>query len=366
MTGWIYHNPVKLRFGEGIIDAIGAEVAGRRYLLVTHPDAPIWPWRARVAARAGEPVGVVDTITPNPSLSLLREICQQLSTLSGAIDVIVALGGGSVIDSAKFLAAGHMQFEPVRNYLETCTAIAVSPLPLIAIPTTAGTGSDLIPWATIWDPESDRKLSLSGPGLFAEVALVDPMITASLPWSLTKASGLDALSHALESIWNVNANPVTRTFAVEAARAILTALPRLQHDLGDTQARALLAHGATQAGLAFSNTKTALAHNISYPITMRHGVIHGIACSFCLPEVMVAARGIDPACDAALTTIFGALDSAPDNLRRLLSELGVPRTPAELGVDDEDWRPILERAFAGPRGRNFIAPIGRYPLSSVS
>ncbi|CAH1693129.1 Phosphonoacetaldehyde reductase [Hyphomicrobiales bacterium] len=366
MTGWIYHNPVKLRFGEGIIDAIGTEVASRRYLLVTHPDAPIWPWRARVAARAGEPVGVIDTITPNPSLTLMREICQQLERLDRAIDVIVALGGGSVIDSAKFLAAGHMQFEPVRNYLETGTAIAVSPLPLIAIPTTAGTGSDLTPWATIWDPETDRKLSLNRPDLFAEATLVDPAITASLPWALTLASSLDALSHALESIWNVNANPVTRTFAVEAARTILTALPRLHRDLGDTQARTLLAYGATQAGLAFSNTKTALAHNISYPITLRHGVAHGIACSFCLPEVMAAAAGVDPSCDAALTAIFGAQDNAPGKLRHVLSALGVPRTPKELGVDAEGWRLILENAFAGPRGRNFIAPIGRYPLSSVS
>ncbi|MBS7700597.1 MULTISPECIES: phosphonoacetaldehyde reductase [unclassified Chelatococcus] len=365
MTGWTYHNPVRLRFGEGVIDEIGKEIAGRPYLLVTHPDGPILPWRARVAEQAGDPRGVVDTVTPNPSLTLLRGICQRLAPLDGAIEVIVALGGGSVIDSAKFLAAGHMRFDPVRNYLETGSSMEIPSLPLIAIPTTAGTGSDLTPWATIWDPEADRKLSLARSDLFAQAALVDPVITASLPWGLTLASGLDALSHALESIWNVNANPVTRTFAIEAAHAILTALPRLQNDITDAQARTLLAHGATQAGLAFSNTKTALAHNISYPITLGHGVPHGIACSFCLPEVMMAAAGIDSSCDAALAAIFGTLDDAPVKLRHVLSELGVPRSPAELGIGAADWRLILENAFAGPRGRNFIAPIGRYPSSEV-
>lgn len=360
MSAWTYHNPVRLRFGTGILAEIGDLVAGRRYLLVTHPDAPLLPWREKLVAAAGQPVAVVDQIAPNPSLSMLEPICKDLQH-TGGFDLVVALGGGSVIDSAKFLAAGHGQFEPVRNYLEAGTAMDTPSLPLIAIPTTAGTGSDLTKWATIWDPETDRKLSLNRPDLYAEAVIVDPDITTSLPWGTTLASGLDALSHALESIWNVNSNPVTRTFAVSAARDIVTALPRLQADLSDMDARVLIARGATNAGLAFSNTQTALAHNISYPITLRHGVAHGIACSFSLPDIMVAVRGTNPDCDAALSAIFGDLQFAPRQLRTFLDGLGVPATPAQMGIDAEEWQSILADAFAGPRGRNFIGAIERYP-----
>lgn len=359
MSAWTYHNPVRLRFGMGVFEEIAELVAGRRYLLVTHPDAPLLPWREKLMAAAGSPVAVVDQIAPNPSLSMLEPICSQLQH-AGAFDLVVALGGGSVIDTAKFLAAGHGQFEPVRDYLEAGTLDTPS-LPIIAIPTTAGTGSDLTKWATIWDPETDRKLSLNRPDLYAEAVLVDPAITTSLPWGTTLASGLDALSHALESIWNVNANPVTRTFAIAAARDILSALPRLQADLGDIDARVLMARGATNAGLAFSNTQTALAHNISYPITLRHGVVHGIACSFSLPDILVAVRGTNADCDAALTAIFGDLRTAPGQLRAFLDKLGVPATPMQIGISAQEWQSILADAFAGPRGRNFIGAKENYP-----
>ncbi|RYE10614.1 MAG: iron-containing alcohol dehydrogenase [Hyphomicrobiales bacterium] len=357
---WTYRNPVDLHFGNGVIEQIGRVVAGRRYLLVTHPDAPIARWRDRVVALAGDPVAIADEVEPNPSLEMLARMCSRLSTIADRVEVVVALGGGSVIDSAKFLAAGHLVFKPVRDYLEHAQPLPGKALSLIAIPTTAGTGSDLTKWATIWDPQTDRKLSLNSDDLYAKSALVDPDITTSLPWGLTLASGLDALSHALESIWNVNANPVTRNFAVAAARDVLSALPALQVDLTDPGARTTLARGATFAGLAFSNTQTALAHNISYPITLRHGVIHGIACSFCLPEVMTAAIGAAEECDAALADIFGAVEAAPHRLRAFLSSLGVPQDHAALGIEEAEWQSIVTSAFSGPRGRNFIGRADRF------
>jgi len=292
---------------------------------------------------------------------MLESICARFGALADQVELVVALGGGSVIDSAKFLAAGHLAFEPTRASLEGGADLAQPAWPLVAIPTTAGTGSDLTKWATIWDPATDRKLSLNRDDLYARVALVDPDITASLPWSMTLATGLDALSHALESLWNRNANPASRRHAVSAAREILLALPQLREDPSRTSARTSMALGATFAGLAFSSTQTALAHNISYPITLKHGVVHGIACSFCLPEVMVAARGISPDCDAALAEVFGGLDRAPERLRSFLDDLGVVSTPAQMGIDRDEWIAIVRDAFAGPRGRNFIGTIDGFP-----
>lgn len=361
MTHWEFHNPVRLHFGNGVFDRVAEAIGGRSWLLVTHPDAPMAPWRSRLIERAGAPLMVIDDIEPNPSLAMLRRVCAAVGTAPHEPELVVALGGGSVMDSAKFLAAGHGRYHPVVQYIENAERLTRRALPIIAIPTTAGTGSDLTKWATVWDTERGRKLSLNRDDLYAEAVFVDPRITASLPWPTTLASGLDALSHALESLWNINANPLTRTFAVAAARDVMAGLRRLRGAPGDGDARTLMALGATRAGLAFSNTQTALAHNISYPISLDHGVAHGIACSFCLPEVMASAIGADADCDAALTMLFGDLAQAPSDLRAFLDDMGVPSGPGALGIADEQWRAIVEAGFAGQRGRNFIGSRDRFP-----
>ena len=362
MSGWTFYNPVRVRFGEGVLSQIGELVDDRPYILVTHPDAPMIPWRTKIEQHAGRALAVVDEIEPNPSLTMLKQICERLAGEGHRPELIVALGGGSVIDSGKFLAAGHCAYDPVHAYLGDDKPFTRPSLPLIAIPTTSGTGSDLTKWATIWDPEHGQKLSLNRDDLYAEATLVDPMLTVSLPWSMTVASGLDALSHALESLWNVNANPVSRTHAVQAARDIMSGLPRLKNNLADAAARKLMALGATRAGFAFSNTQTALAHNISYPLTLDHGLTHGIACSFCLPEVMRMVLGVNAECDAALVGIFGDLNAAPETLRAFLNDLDIPHSPAAIGVGAEEWRRIVTDAFAGPRGRNFIGKLEWFPF----
>jgi alcohol dehydrogenase len=365
MATWAYHNPVQVRFGFGVLDDIGTIVAGRRYLIVTYPDAPFRALATRVAKDAGQPIALIDDIEPNPSLAMLRRICARVQALPSKPEVLVALGGGSVIDATKFLAAGHGHWEPVRDYLDRGVSNGQRATPFIAIPTTAGTGSEVTRWATIWDPDRQRKLSLARDDLYAETALIDPGLTASLAWPLSLASGLDALSHALESLWNRNANPITRGFAVLAARDIMTGLEQLARDIDDPDARNRLAFGSLRAGLAFSNTQTALAHNISYPITLLKGVAHGIACSFCLPEVMKAALGVDPACDAAIAELFGSATNAPAVLRAFLDRLGVAPDPAAYGLSASQWDRIVAEAFEGPRGRNFIGSIDQFPLRSA-
>lgn len=364
MTGWSFYNPVDLRFGAGVLSQLKEVLKGRRYLLVTHPDAVFQTLTQRVSDLVGAPVAVADGVEPNPSLRMLQPMCDALGGIASKVEVIVALGGGSVIDTAKFLAAGHLAYAPARDYLEGQGDLPARALPIIAIATTAGTGSDLTKWATIWDPETDRKLSLNRADLFPEVALVDPELTYSLPWSMTLPTGLDALSHALESNWNRNANPVTRNYARAAAIDILAALPRLQQDPKDQEARALLSRGASLAGLAFSNTMTALAHNISYPVTLQKNVVHGIACSFTLPMVMEAALGFDDDCDATIAAIFDCdAPVAPAKLRAVLASLGVDLDPSNYGFDAASWRAIVTTAIDGPRGRNFIGSLERFPFT---
>lgn len=361
MNSWSFHNPVQVRFGVDSIDEIGALLHGRSFAIVTYPDAPFRAMTRRIEQAAGPAIALIDTVEANPSLPMLRDACDRLAALPQPPDVLVALGGGSAMDAAKVLAAERGDFEAMLAYLEGGPASGCPALPIIAVPTTSGTGSEATCWATVWDPEKQRKLSLTRGDLYPEAVLVDPRLVLGLPREQTIASGLDALSHALESIWNVNSSPITRDLAVGAAREIMAALPRVATHLTDLEARGRMARGALRAGLAFSNTRTALAHNISYALTLRHGIAHGVACSFCLPAVMQAALGVDAECDAALARIFGDAADGPRQISRLLEELGVATHPSAYGIDAREWQHLIDDAFQGARGINFIGSRERFP-----
>lgn len=364
---WTYHNPVRISFGYGTLDTVGDALAGRAYALVTYATDPFPALAARVAETAGAPVIMVDGIDTNPDVADLAPLCAASADRWPAVEAVVALGGGSVIDAAKALAAAQGNFDRVDRHLRTGAGGGnLGRTPVIAVPTTAGTGSEVTCWATVWDRAAERKFSLAQPFLYPERAIVDPELTLGAPRDLTISTGLDALSHALESLWNVNANPVSTQYAVAAARLALDTLPRLADELNNRVLRADMARAALMAGLAFSNTKTALAHNISYGVTLRHGLPHGIACSFCLPFVMRAAIGLDGACDAALREILGpSLAAGADRLAAVLADLGVSTEPADHGLEPNAWDAIVRDAASGPRGRNFIGSARLYQRSLV-
>ena len=187
------------------------------------------------------------------------------------------------------------------------------------------------------------------------MALIDPELMLSLPASVTLQSGLDALSHALESIWNVNANGVSDALAISAVNDILAVLPRLMRDLGSVELRGRMALAALKAGMAFSNTKTALAHSISYEMTLRYGIPHGIACSFSLPMVLERAIGQSAGRDAVLGQALGLpLCDASERLTLFIEGLGVKTRFSDYGVSDAEARQMVLHAQGGARGKNFI------------
>ena len=353
---WGFHNPVQVSFGAGAFGRLPAAIGGRPYALVTYGE-PVFTYLAqRLAGMTGAPTVILDQVAPNPDFAYLPGFCERFGEAKQAPQVIVALGGGSVMDTAKALAAAGDDFGRVRRYLENgAGADDLRTLPIIAVPTTAGTGSEVTCWATLWDAATGRKHSLSRRELYPEHAIIDPELLLGLPQSLTVSTGLDALSHALESLWNVNATPVSRSLAVAGAREMLEALPLLAAELDDLDLRTRVAQAALLAGLAFSSTRTALAHSLSYPVTLRHGVPHGITCSFSLPMVMRGAIGADHDCDRALQEIFGPdLDAGAAWLTEFLTGLGVSPDPQDYGVGEAAWRNLVQEAFAGKRGRNYI------------
>jgi len=352
---WSYVNPVRVVFGRGRFGELGGLINGRRYGVVTYPGAPFSDLVDTLGRSTGNPVAVINDVAPNPDFALLESQAARMTPVASELDVIVAIGGGSVIDTAKVLAASKGGFVTVRRFLENKQGgDALSNIPIIAVPTTSGTGSEVTSWATVWDAEAGRKFSLARPGLYPETALIDPDLMLGKPRDLTLATGLDALSHALESLWNVNANPISANHAVAAARSILTHLPPLLDDLANIGLRAEMAGAALHAGLAFSNTKTAIAHNISYPITLGWGVPHGIACSFTLPVVLRSVAGVGGIRAESLTAIFGPdLEAGADRLADFLTRLGVGLRFEDYGIPAQEHRRILDDAFAGERGQNF-------------
>jgi alcohol dehydrogenase len=285
---WTFHNPVEIHFGRGSRSRVGEDLDGSKCLIVTSKngrhrllsDELLSRW-----ASAGEHVWV-DTIASNPSLDRLEALIAELC--SSSFDAVVAYGGGSVIDSAKALTVSLSRggVASLRHLIDAPAPRerAMSSL-LYAIPTTAGTGSEVTPFATIWDYGNRKKLSLSGTMVFPRMAIVDPDTQDGLPASVTSTAGLDAINQALESVWNRNATTISLGIAVDAFRAGADALPRLVDDPFDMAARERMAQASLLAGMAISQTRTALCHSMSYPLTMHFGVPHGLACAFTMAAV---------------------------------------------------------------------------------
>jgi alcohol dehydrogenase len=353
---WTFENPVEIRFGKCVFDSVGDIIKGRPYCLVTYNEPYFKTLADRLSGTVGKPACIIDNITPNPNFDTLTESCRHYADYANDDMVVIALGGGSVIDAAKVLASSNNGFAPVRDFLELGTGEnRLGDYPIIAIPTTAGTGSEVTKWATVWDTEAQKKYSLSRHALYPTHAVIDPELMLGLPRELTISTALDALSHALESIWNHNNNPVSANHAVFAATEIMKTLPQLAIDLQNLDLRSRMARASLFAGLAFSNTRTALAHSVSYPITLKYHVPHGLACSFTLPMVLASVIGENDTCDAYLRRIFGDdLDKAVTELDRFLNDLDVSTNASSYGVQVEEWKELLTQALSGERGLNFI------------
>ena len=361
---WRYHNPVAVTFGWECLERLPEALAGRDSVVISFPEARAGGLEARLRALLGPQLReVILDVEPNPEVGWFRSRYASFWKRNAGC-ALVAVGGGSAIDTAKLLqvATRAGDFETLFTALAAGRQPEVArAFPLIAVPTTAGTGSEVTPWATLWDRSSSvpRKYSLHVEETWPEAALVDPSLTLSAPAAVTRNSALDALSHSLESIWNVNHNPVSDTLAVEAARTVIETLPALVERPGDGELRTAMSRASLMAGLAFSNTRTALAHSISYEMTLRHGVPHGLACSFTLPLVWRLAAGADPRRDAVLARVFDGEPRPWALLAEFLHRVGVGTAFADYGVAAAEARGMIEFALGGARGKNFVNPSPR-------
>lgn len=234
----------------------------------------------------------LDQVPSNPTY---LDVFHSLSALKGKTpDLVVAIGGGSTIDLAKscvgfsYLINGRrLAAEAVLDSLRTKEyRNHPTGIPIIAIPTTAGTGSEVTQWATVWDKEAEVKYSIDAAHLRPKRAYIVPEYTLSMPKRLTLSTGLDALCQAVEAYWAKASSPMVKELAKTALRLIVDHLPKVLSDPGNLYLREKVCLGSVFSGLAFSNTRTTACHSISYPLTMRYGVEHGLACALSLSKVM--------------------------------------------------------------------------------
>jgi alcohol dehydrogenase len=357
-----WHMPVQVRFGTGCTEDLADALGGRSVLVLAFEPADALGLRKAW----GEAFGgqLVDWLTVPEGLSTLTlaralaaRVWPQLQAQPGA--VLLAVGGGSTLDLAKLLRCRPRdgRFDGVAAAVRgqaSWPALALAPLWLV--PTTAGTGSEVTRWATVWDTDGQvaLKRSFDEPFGFADRAWIDPALTLSCPPALTRDTALDTLAHALEALWNHHATPPSDALAVAAARRVLQWLPDVAAQPQRLAGREQLALAALEAGLAFAQTRTALAHALSYALTLEQGVPHGLACALWLPTACRLAAGRSARVDAQLQAVFDvpAADAAAV-LRRWLDAQGVPEGPASVGVLDAEAR--VQQALASTRGRNFIA-----------
>ena len=331
--------PTKIIAGAHALDKLPGELADRG---VAHPlvmtDAGLV--KLGVAAKltdvldaAGVAYDVFDQVPPDSSMDVVNEVARLYA--ARGCDGFVAIGGGSVIDTTKG-AAASLACEGVDFATLQGSEILHADLPpFIAVPTTAGTGSEVTCWATIWDPEQNCKRSLESQENYAYAALVDPELAQGMPVQLAVSSALDAAAHAVESYWANHTNAVSRGLALEAIATVMGGIDGLLENA--PAAHEAMARGSLLAGLAFSNTKTTACHSISYPLTMRYHIPHGTAVALLLAPVLELNAPAVPGLDR-LFHALGVEDAAGlhARVRDLLERSGQPATLQGWGVKMEE------------------------------
>jgi len=271
------------------------------------------------------------------------------------LDFILAVGGGTILDTAKCAAILSTNKGKIEDYVKTKKQVLQNNgLFFVAIPTTAGTGSEVSPWATVWGDDYKKYSLSSSRFMFPDISFIDPALTDLLPPYETATSGIDALCQAIESYWNVNHNSISDKYSLKAIRIISSNLERSVNK-PNKEFRNKMARGSLLSGLAFSNTQTTICHAVSYPISIHWKVAHGQAVSLTLPvffEYIVPALSIIR--QRKLLEAIGSktISEAADKIRKLMINIGLKTSFKELNINKKDIDIIVKEGFHPDRMKN--------------
>lgn len=280
-------------------------------------------------------------------------------------DGVIALGGGSVMDLAKvvmaYLSIKITDLHELIGYKDSYS----QEIPSIFLPTTHGTASEVTMWGTVWDMEEKKKYSISHSDLYPNFAILDPSLTITLPLEMSIITLMDALSHSFEAIWNKNKNDTSTEFAIDAISIILKNVNDLKFSPKDINVRKKLLLAANKAGLAFSQTKTAAAHSISYPLTIRYGIPHGIASSISLIPLLeinkkYIKKPLDKLCaqnGLSFRDLKQKVDLIPKNILAFRLR--------DWGIENKDLGMLVNESFTKGRMDNNIVELSKNDVGSI-
>lgn len=342
-----HRNLARIVFGENSALDVGRQVdslGGSRALIVTDEGLMNIELPQRVGGTLGDKcVGIFGKVQPDSGVHIVQEGVEVAKELHA--DILVSIGGGSSMDTAKGMAVVLKGGGKLSDYTPTLPGVEGPLIPHIAIPTTAGSGSESTPVAVVKDHERQEKLLFLSDLLFPQVAILDPQMTVSMPPLLTASTGMDAMSHAVEGIVSTNREPIADALALHAIKLITEYLPRCVENGDDLLARGQQLVAATIAGMAFGNSLCGIVHAMAHIVGAKYGVPHGIANGMLLPHGM--RYNLDACCDgyALVAEAMGvrekgisqqeAAEAAVNAMRQFTRKLGHPQRLREVGVPQE-------------------------------
>lgn len=337
----------EILFGFGVLEQLPEkvrELGGSRVLVVTDPGLRASGVVDRVTAtliNAGVPVVVFDEVPQDSSSTVVERAVALLK--AEACDVVVGVGGGSSMDTAKAVALGATNPPPIAQYAGL-NKLQRPGLPMIAIPTTAGTGSEVSFWSVLTDDDRKVKIGIGGTLVFPRVAIADPELTLSLPPYLTATTGMDALTHAVESYTNKSYQPISAVLTYRAMELFGRYLVRAVEDGSDREARYGMLLGSLLAGMGMNPTRLGIVHALAMPLgSWQLRIAHGACNAVLLPHVMAFNLEADPALYADVARALGvaangdaaeASRAAIARVREINAEIGIPQGLGVLGLTE--------------------------------
>jgi alcohol dehydrogenase len=347
--------PQKTILGKGVLDSLGKEVlalGGRRVLIVTDPgvvQAGMTAGPQKTLEAEGLEVGLFDRVEPDPPVRVV-DACIEMIRTKG-FDLIVGLGGGSTLDVAKGAAALAPNGQSALDYVGLDT-IPQRGLPKILIPTTAGTGSEATRVFVMTDEADNTKKVVYSNYLLADVALLDPLLTLSLPSEVTADTGMDALVHAIEAYVSVNTTPFAEILALEAIALITQNLPKAFAKGSNIEARYNLLLAANLAGTAFTSGGLGAVHGLSYVLGTEYHMSHGRSNAIMLPHIMYYNLSGDYEKYAKIAQAMGesmtglspreGAGKSVEAVRNLLDTIHIPYSLPAYGIVGEDLPKLVE------------------------
>jgi alcohol dehydrogenase len=341
---WDYSQPVKIKFGNGTIKEL-AEIVNsygcNNGLLVS--DAFFLQNGLAdqiIEDSKGTLTTVFADISPNPDVTEVDACAAVIREKN--IDFVVALGGGSAMDCAKAAASVCLTNDSIRVYHGTGVTIPEEHLPLIAVPTTSGTGSEVTCVSVLTDKENGKKAPIGSPGFYPDYAIVDPILTHSMPPHVTAGTGIDVLSHAVEGYWSNFHQPICDALAIHSIDLVLKYLFKTYENPLDFETREKMAEASVIAGLAFTLPKTTSSHACSYPLTNIYKIPHGEACGLTLDYFMrINAEDIRVK-EMASKLGYESVDILADSILELKQKMGLRTNLKDFNLTDEEVADLVK------------------------